>query len=57
MRKALVLKNMQKNTGWALCNFSDWRKEQEKWCTDEKCQPGLFNSPPLDVAELNNWLC
>ena len=33
MTKPLLPKNMQKNTGWALRNFSDWR---EKRCSDEK---------------------
>ena len=57
MTKAVVPKNTQKNTGWALRNFSEWRKEREKRCIGEKCRPGLFDSPPWDVAELNHWLC
>ena len=57
MTKAVVPKNTQKNTGWALRNFSEWRKEREKRCIGEKCRPGLFDSPPWDVAELNQWLC
>lgn len=49
MTKAVVPKNTQKNTGWALRNFSEWRKEREKRCIGEKCRPGLFDSPPWDV--------
>ena len=56
MTKAVVLKNTQKNTGWALRNFSEWMKEWEKWCIGEKCPPGLFDSLPWDVAKLNHWL-
>ncbi len=57
MTKAVVVKNTQKNTDWALCNFNAWREERQKRRIDEKCRPGLFDSPPWDVAELNRWLC
>ena len=54
MTKPLVPKNTQKNIVWALRNFSEWR---EKRSSDEKCRSDLLDSPPLDVAELNHWLC
>ena len=54
-RKAVVPKNTQKNTGWALHNFSEWMKEWEKRYIGEKCLPGLFDSLPWDVAKLNHW--
>ena len=52
--KPLVPKNTQKNTGWALYNFCEWR---EKLFSAEKCRSDLLDSPPWDIAELTHWLC
>ena len=48
-KKAIVVKNSQKSTMWAVCMFTSWAEERNK-CNDEKCLIEVLCTN--DMAEL-----